>query len=175
VYRLSAVPNKVNADDRQNFSRFLPRRLHAEVLLDAVDTVTLSKTRFKGAESMRAVRLPDNQVDSYFLSVFGRPDSASPCECERSSEATLAQSLHLFNSKEILDKVKGPRAGQLARDKRSHAERLRDLYLVTLSRPPTAEETAALVAYLEKKKNGQEAYEDILWALINTKEFLFNH
>ncbi len=176
VYRLSAVPNRYNADDRQNFSRYLPRRLHAEVLLDAIDAVTLSKTKFKDVPAdTRAVQLPDNQFDSYFLSVFGRPDSASPCECERSSDATLAQCLHMFNSKEVLDKVKGPRAAQLARDKRPHPERLRDLYLVALSRAPTAEETAALVAYFEKKKNVQDAYEDILWALLNTKEFLFNH
>ena len=146
------------------------------MLLDAVDAVTLSKTKFKGVPGdPRAVQLPDNQVDSYFLSVFGRPDSASPCECERSSDATLAQCLHLFNSKEVHDKVKGPRAAQLARDRRPHAERLRELYLVALSRPPAAGETAALIAYLEKKKNPQDGYEDILWALINTKEFLFNH
>jgi hypothetical protein len=176
VYRLSAMPNRYNADDRQNFSRYLPKRLHAEVLLDAVDAVTLSKTKFTGVPpNTRAIQLPDNQVDSYFLSVFGRPDSASPCECERSSDATLAQCLHLFNSKEVLDKVKGPRAAQLARDKRPHAERLRELYLVALAREPAAEETTALVAYVSKKKNTQEAYEDILWALLNTKEFLFNH
>src|SRR5262245_2960316 len=176
VYRLSAVPNAFNADDRQNFSRYLPRRLHAEVLLEAIDDMTLSRTKFKDVPAdTRAVQLPDNQFDSYFLSVFGRPDSASPCECERSSDATLAQCLHMFNSKEVLDKVKGARAGQLAKDKRPHTERLRDLYLIALSRLPTAEETAALVAYIEKKKNIQDAYEDILWALVNTKEFLFNH
>ncbi len=176
VYRLSAVPNRHNADDRQNFSRFLARRLNAEVLLDAVDAVTLSKTKFKGVpEGTRAVQLPDNQFESYFLSVFGRPDAASPCECERSSDATLAQCLHLFNSKEVLDKLKGPRAAQLAKDRRPHAERVRELYLVALSRLPTAEETAAVVGYVEQKEGAQEAYEDVLWALMNTKEFLFNH
>jgi Protein of unknown function (DUF1549)/Protein of unknown function (DUF1553) len=176
VYRLSAVPNKDNAEDRQNFSRFLPKRLHAEVLLDAVDAVTLAKSRFKGVPNdLRAVQLPDNQFDSYFLSVFGRPDSASACECERSGDATLAQCLHMFNSKEILDKVKGPRASQLGKDKRPHKERLRDLYLVALSREPSPEEIATLEGYISKKKKDQEAYEDILWALLNTKEFLFNH
>jgi hypothetical protein len=176
VYRLSAVPHRFNADDRQNFSRFLPRRLTAEVLLDAIDAVTLSPTTYKGVpEGTRAVQLPDNQFDSYFLSVFGRPDFASACECERSVEATLAQCLHMFNSAELLGKVSGPRASQLARDERPPAEKIRELYLVALAREPGDQETAALVAHVEKRGNSQSAYEDILWALINTKEFLFNH
>src|SRR5262249_37870198 len=142
AYRLSAAPNAHNADDRQNFSRFLPKRLQAEVLLDAIDEVTQAKTAFKGvAKGTRAVQLPDNLVDSYFLSVFGRPDSASACECERSYDATLAQCLHMFNSAELLAKVGGTRAKQLAADPRPHAERLRDLHLAALSREPTKEET----------------------------------
>ena len=176
VYRLGAVPNEHNASDRQNYSRFLPKRLHAEVLLDAIDLVTGSKTKFEGVPAgTRAVQLPDNLFDSYFLSVFGRPDASSACECERSGESSLAQSLHMLNSQEILGKAAGRRAKDLARDERSHAERLRDLYLVALSRPASKEETATLVAHIEKKGDAQAAYEDIVWALINTKEFLFNH
>jgi hypothetical protein len=176
AYQLSAVPNAFNADDRQNFSRFLPRRLNAEVLLDAIDDVTLAKTVFKGAPGgTRAIQLPDNLFDSYFLSVFGRPDAASACECERSSDASLAQALHLFNSAEVLGKVAGARAAQLAADKRPPEERLRDLYLVALAREPSKEELAVLTAYLQKKKGGKDAYEDVIWALLNTKEFLFNH
>jgi hypothetical protein len=177
VYRLSAVANAFNADDRQSFSRYLPKRLNAEVLLDAVDDVTLAKSAFKGvAPGTRAVQLPDNQFESYFLSVFGRPDSASACECERTSDATLAQCLHMFNSAELLGKTAGPRAKQLATDKRPHDERLKELYLVALSRPPSAEEVKSLTAHIEKKgANVQAAYEDIIWALVNTKEFLFNH
>ena len=180
VYRLSAMPNEYNIDDKQNFSRFLPRRLNAEVLLDAIDEVTLSRTKFPGG--VRAVQLPDNASNSYFLSVFGRPDAASACECERSSDSSLAQALHLFNSKEILAKITGGgksskvRTALMAADKRPHADRLRDLYLVALSRPPSEEETATLLAHVEKNKGKErQAYEDIVWALINTKEFLFNH
>ena len=117
----------------------------------------------------------DGKVDSYFLGVFGRPDSASACECERNQDASLAQCLHMFNSKEMLDKVKGPRVTALAKDKRPHEERLRELYLTALSRPPSQEELRALLAYLESKKDAQAAYEDIVWVLLNTKEFLFNH
>ena len=176
TYQLSAVPNEYNADDRQSYSRFLPKRLNAEVLLDAIDDVTASKSTIKGANGLRAVQLPDNLFDSYFLSVFGRPDSASACECERSSDASLAQALHMFNSQEILAKVAGKRAIDLAKDKRTHAERLTELYLVSLSRKPSREEIDSLVSYIEKKKGKeQNAYEDIVWAVINTKEFLFNH
>ncbi|MGE3806336.1 MAG: DUF1549 domain-containing protein [Gemmataceae bacterium] len=177
VYRLSAVPNEYNAEDRQNFSRFLPKRLNAEVLLDAIDDVTQSKTTFKGMPAgTRAVQLPDSQFESYFLSVFGRPDAASACECERKAESSLPQALHLFNSAEIQAKVAGPRCKQLASDKRPPEERLREVYLIALSREPSKLELTALLGYLEKKKaSGQAAYEDILWAVLNTKEFLFNH
>ena len=124
----------------------------------------------------RAVQLPDNLFDSYFLSVFGRPDAASACECERSSESSLAQCLHMLNSQEILGKTAGQRAKDLAKDKRPHADRIKELYLVALSREPSKEETETLLAHIEKKaSNAQTAYEDIVWALINSPAFLFNH
>jgi hypothetical protein len=177
TYQLSSMPNAHNAGDKQNFSRFVPRRMNAEVLLDAIDAVTLSKTSFKGVpEETRAVELPDNLFDNYFLSVFGRPDAASACECERSGDNSLAQCLHMTNSTDVLGKVAGQRAQQLAKDERPHAERLRDLYLVALARDPSEAELAAFEGYLSKKEsNQQQAYEDVIWALVNTKEFLFNH
>ncbi len=175
VYRFSSVPNQHNETDIQNFSRFLPRRLPAEVLLDSIDQLTLSGTRFNGVPpGTRAVQLPDNQFESYFLSVFGRPDFASACECERSSDATLAQSLHILNSKEILNKCSRGRAQLLARDNRPHEEKLRELYMLALSREPSQKELRVMVNYIEGRST-QQAYEDILWVMINTKEFLFNH
>ncbi|HZZ77258.1 MAG TPA: DUF1549 domain-containing protein [Gemmataceae bacterium] len=176
TYRLSAIPNEHNADDKQNYSRFYPRRLNAEVLFDAIDAVTLSRPAFKGVPAgTRAVQLPDNQFESYFLSVFGRPDFASACECERSSDTTLAQALHRFNSVELAKKIAGERLQQLVKDKRSPDDKLRDLYRVALSRPPSAEELTRMKAYLAARPNQATAYEDLLWALLNTKEFLYNH
>jgi hypothetical protein len=177
TYRLSAVPNEHNADDRQNYSRFQPRRLQAEVLFDAIDAVTLSQPAFKGVPAgTRAVQLPDNQFESYFLSVFGRPDFASACECERSSDSSLAQSLHLFNSAELTKKVAGERVKRLMTDKRPVEERLRDLYLLAMSRQPSEAEMTGMKAYLEARLDRPlAAYEDLLWALLNTKEFLYNH
>lgn len=178
TYQLSAIPNDWNQDDKQNFSRYFPKRLHAEVLLDAIDALTLSKSRFSGVpQETSAVALPDNAFNSYFLTVFGRPEASSACECERSSDANLAQSLHLLNSQEIQQKVSGPRASQLAGDKaRSHEDRIRELYLVAFSREPEPEEVAIAMEHVKKHEDdAKRAYEDIIWALINTKEFLFNH
>ena len=177
VYGLSAIPNDFNQDDKQNFSRFYPRRLNAEVLLDSIDRLTSSPSRFQGMPvGTRAVQLPDNAFDSYFLTVFGRPNSASACECERSSDVNLAQCLHLLNSEEVQKKLGGARAQQLAKDNRDMKSRIRDLYLVAFSREPTEEEEGVALTYISQRSDqAQNAFEDVLWALINTKEFVFNH
>src|SRR5438876_1071647 len=192
VYQLSSLPNQFNAVDKQYFSRYYPKRLTAEVLLDAVDEATRSDSKFEGLPSgTRAVQLPDNSFNaaSYFLAVFGRPDSSSSCECERSQDASLAQSLHLLNSKDVQDKLTSTNgcAAALAKDtQREDALKVRELYNTVYSREPEAKELELALNYLGKKpqaKDGkadpkvdkQQGYEDIIWALINTKEFLFNH
>jgi hypothetical protein len=184
TYQLSSLPNEYNADDRQNFSRFYPKRLSAEVLLDSLDLVTASNTRFSGVPSgTRAIQLPDSGFRSYFLNVFGRPEGNSACECERSDEANLSQGLHLINSKDLFSKLsaEGGRAAQLASDsEQSLTEKIRKFYLVTVSRQPTEDELATVTDYVKRKSKQKgssvaSACEDVLWALINTKEFLFNH
>src|SRR4029077_11291308 len=144
VYQLASVPNDYNANDKQNYSRYYPKRLPAEVLLDAIDQVTESKTSFGSVPAnVRAVQLPDSGFNSYFLTVFGRPESTSACECERSSEANLAQSLHLLNSSEVQGKLSagGGRAALLAADKEhSREQKIQELYLRAYSRPPAADE-----------------------------------
>ena len=193
VYQLESAPNEHNKVDKQNFSRFYPKRLNAEVLLDAIDQVTAAESKFDGLPSgTHAVCLPDNSFNqsSYFLQVFGRPDSSSSCECERSQDASLAQSLHLLNSKDVQAKLTDDkaRAAQLAADKeRGDEAKVRELYLRAFSREPSAEELQIAQKHLAKyagkssdeKGNPvhgrRQAFEDLIWALINTKEFLFNH
>jgi len=192
-YQLSAVPNQFNAIDRQNFSRYYPKRLTAEVLYDAVNAVTGSESKFDGQPAgTRAVCLPDNSYNAstYFLQVFGRPDSSSSCECERSQDASLAQSLHLLNAKDIQEKISAEkgRAAQLAADRSQEDEvKISELYRRAFSREPRTEELQTARNHLTKYStkssddkgnavNGRRlAFEDMVWALLNTKEFLFNH
>lgn len=187
VYQLSSVPNQHNSVDKQNFSRYYPRRLTAEGLLDAINVVTKSENKFDGLpKGTRAMQLPDNSFNAstYFLNVFGRPDASTSCECERSQDASLAQSLHLLNSKDVQEKLthdKGMAALLAADGKRSDEEKIRELYLSALAREPNEKELGVARAHLEKNakdkddKARRQAYEDMIWALINTKEFLFNH
>jgi len=180
TYQLTSLPNEYNLKDKQNFSRYYPKRLSAEVLYDAFHQVTNTTQGYSGLPTgSTAMQIRDVSTAPYFLKVFGQPQADTACECERSQEANLAQSLHLLNSSEVQGKIANGagRAAALAKDQdRSHEEKLRELYRWVYSRDPDAEELAIATAHIEKHQdNPQIAYEDILWALINTKEFLFNH
>jgi hypothetical protein len=192
TYQLSAMPNDHNIADRQNYSRYYPKRLQAEVMLDAIDQLTGARTNFANLPvGTRAVALPDNSYNkaSPFLRVFGRPEGSSVCECERVQSASLAQSLHLINAPDIKSKLAtgSGTAQRLAEDDRPVADRIRDLYLAAYSREPTPEELTTAEEYLaesrvdshgkpiDAKKAARENFQDLLWAQINTKEFLFNH
>src|SRR5215216_6440436 len=127
--------------------------MNAEVLLAAM---TGAENKFEGLPAgTRAIQLPDNffNTTSYFLTVFGRPDASSSCECERSGDPSLAPSLHLLNAKDIQEKLSAPngRAASLAADeKRPDEEKIRELYRLAFSRGPDGDETAAAKAYIEK-------------------------
>jgi hypothetical protein len=192
TYQLSAIPNHYNQADRQNFSRYYSKRLAAEVLFDSVNEVMRTPSGFAGMPAgTLAISLPDNSFNagSYFLTVFGRPESSSACECERTQEASLAQALHLLNAKDIQEKLASDSgaAAKIAADPRSDADKLRELYLTAFSREPDADEIALAKRHIDKPRNGpdgqpldavksrRQGYEDILWAILNTKEFLFNH
>ena len=182
TYQLSSTPNEFNKHDKQSYARFYPRRMSAEVLYDAVSQVTSTPAAFGGLPTdkhapNRAIMLPDEAFASYFLDVFGRPQRISACECERVSEANLAQALHLLNSQEIQNKLTAGngRAALLANDKRSDAEKVDELFLWVFSRLPSAEHRQVAIEHLNRNAmNKKLAYENLLWALINTKEFVFN-
>lgn len=192
AYQLSSVPNEHNRGDRQNYSRYYPRRLSAEVLLDAIDQLTGSSTDFANLPTgTRAIALPDNSYNQAvpFLRVFGRPEGESVCECERVRSSSLSQSLHLINAAEIKGKLANPNglAEQLAKDPRPVEARLRDLYLAAFAREPRSEELLIAMDYLAESRTdlqgnaidpqqaARENFQDLIWALINAKEFLFNH
>ncbi|MFO0850131.1 MAG: DUF1549 domain-containing protein [Gemmataceae bacterium] len=180
TYQLSAAPNAHNAGDRQNFSHFYPRRLPAEVLLDALDQLAGTQTDFANLPpGTRAVALPDNSYNaqSPFLRVFGRPEGASVCECERVQSPSLAQTLHLINAADVRGKLANPtgRAQKLAADRRPVEAKVRELYRVAFAREPRPGELTTAVAYLAEPRPAGESLQDLLWALLTTKEFLFNH
>lgn len=192
VYQLSAMPNKYNIGDRQNYSRYFPRRLPAEVLLDSIDQLAGTQTDFANLPpGTRAIALPDNSYNqsSPFLRVFGRPEGASVCECERVQSSSLTQSLHMINAPDIRAKLAHPagRAERLARDSRPIETRITELYLTAFAREPRADELKTAMSYLaEPRVNAagrkvdaqaaaRENFQDLLWAIMTTKEFLFNH
>lgn len=179
TYSASSDATEENLIDRRSHSRFYPKRLQAETLLDSIDAVTGSTTSFAGMpKGTRAVQLPDTGFNSYFLTVFGQPDSQTACECERSSEANLAQSLHLLNSEEMQKKLTtdNGRAAAFAADKTRTVEaKIRELYKLALSREPGDQEMKSALGYVGERHNQREPWEDLIWALVNSKEFLFNH
>ncbi|MCA9045357.1 MAG: DUF1553 domain-containing protein [Planctomycetaceae bacterium] len=192
AYQLSSRPNDANLADNQNFSRFYPRRMQAEVLLDSIDDLTGTRTTFANLPSgTRAIALPDNSYNkaSEFLRVFGRPDNSSVCECERVQTSSLAQSLHLINSSEVKNKLAAGsgRAATLAKSEAPLEQRVDEIYLMAFARYPTPTEQLAAVTYLQEpveKSDGtylpedqalKQNLQDLIWALANTKEFLFIH
>jgi hypothetical protein len=178
VYQLSSAPTDANKDDRQNFARFYGRRLIAEVLHDAVDQTCGTQTKFSNmAGDARAVDLPHEGFGSYFLDTFDRPRRVSGCECERSSSATLAQVLLMANSDEIENKISNGngKIAMLLKEKKPENEIIEELYLAGYSRFPTDAEIQTTVSYVESEENKQQALEDVLWTIVNSKEFMFNH
>jgi hypothetical protein len=180
AYQRSTRPNETNARDEQNYSRALLKRLDAEVLFDAFCQATGTSEKFDGVpEGARAIQLWDSQVKHDFLKLFGRPVRATACECERATEPSVAQVLHVLNSPQLQAKL-SHEGGTIARLVRLYpsddAVLVDELYLTILSRPATAAERAVAQKYLqEHASNRRAAVEDLAWSLLNTIEFLFNH
>ncbi|MHC4878614.1 MAG: DUF1549 and DUF1553 domain-containing protein [Planctomycetota bacterium] len=182
AYSLSSTPNATNREDLQSYSRFYPRRLAAEVLLDGISQVLEVPTTFPGGPGAfptgtRAIDLPDENVASTFLDVFGRPARTTACECERSDEPALAQALELVNSSEIQRKLshEDGYVAQLVSNDESHADNSREIFLRVFARPPAQAELEAAVEFLNSEPDRGEGYRSLVWSLLATNEFMFNH
>jgi hypothetical protein len=178
TYQLSAQSNDFNKDDNKYFSHATTRLLPAEPLLDAICQATEVPEKFAGLPpGTRAVQLPDGEVNHVFLKTFGQPGRELACECEREGDSNLAQALQLINGPTINDKMRAPtnRVGRLLGKKMTDQELLDELYLATLSRPPLEGEVKASLEHVNKAADKRKAWEDVHWALLNSKEFLFRH
>lgn len=185
TYQRSSQPTPANAPDERFYSRYYPKRLKAELLLDAITTVTGVPSEFKKADNKpyppgtRALQLPDSSVDSYFLRTFGRPERLITCECERSDEPSMTQVLHLANGDTLNGKLRatGNRIDQWLAAGASDAAIAEELYLLALSRLPTAREQAQFAEILGPTPAAErrQALEDLCWSVLTSREFLFNH
>lgn len=178
TYALSSEPLPGNASDRKFFSHYYPRRLPAEVLADAVSAATGVADHYDGyADGLLAIQLPDPKVQSYFLDTFGRPERVTACACERSGEVTMPQVLHLMNG-EALERRLNDGEGRLQtllKSGKPDREVVDQLFLATLARRLTAEQWTTIESDLAKSGDRAGVMRDLLWALVNAKEFLFNH
>ncbi len=178
TYQLSAETNDLNKDDNKYFSHAVTKLLSAEQLLDAICAVTESPEKYAGMPlGTRAVQLPDGEVNHPFLKTFGQPARELACECEREGDSNLAQALQLINGPTVNEKLRNPnnRIGRLLAKKLSDSDLLNELYLASLSRPPMDGEVKEAMKHLAKDPDKRRGWEDIQWALINHKEFLFRH
>lgn len=177
TYQRGIETNPFNQDDNTNYSHAAPRRLGAEQLYDAIMAATGSPGSIPGVPAgFRATQLPDGKVDLSFLDMFGRPPRESPCECERTSEVSLSQTLNLINGPTIGDAIAHPQAliAKLIAEKADNKRLIEEVYLSVLCRFPTAEEFKQGDEYLKTIPNPAEGAQDLMWALINSPAFLFN-
>ena len=180
TYQRSGQPVPGNERDARFYARYYPRRLMAEVALDALSQVTGAPTVFKDyPEGWRALQLPDSNVEDPFLQSFGRAERVLTCECERTAEPSMAQALHLANGNTLNAKLerKGNRIDQLIGAGMTDGQIVEDLYLSALARPPTEKEKQQILAVLADAKPAErrQAIEDLYWSVLSSNEFLFNH
>ena len=178
TYQLSSTPTPQNESDKQNHARYYARRLIAEVLHDGVDQLCGVRTQFsKMSKQARAVDLPHEGFGSYFLDVFDRPPRSSACECARSTGASLSQVLHLAVSGDMERKI-GSSTGRVAKLMQQKTDRqpaIEELYLAAYSRLPTQQERQFALDYLQRQPDLRRGMEDLVWSIMNSREFMFNH
>lgn len=176
AYQLSTRTNPSNEDDLRNFARAQLRRMRAEVLLDVISQVTQTKNKFQGLPlGARALQIADGRFSNYFLTTFGRATRETVCSCEVVMEPNMSQALHLLNGDVTNSRINQGKVVQtMLKDGKSPALIIDDLYLRCYSRLPRDNEKANLLASIDTE-NPTESLTDIFWALLNSKEFIFNH
>jgi hypothetical protein len=178
------VPNETNKDDELNGSHAQIRRLEAEPLLDAIAQVSGVPLKFEGlAEGMRAVQLPGVQsrprgtrpgMSEKFMKTFGKPERLLSCDCERSSDTTVLQAFQMISGEMMAKLLREPdnRLGKLLQSGKPDTEILEELYLAALARYPNSTEQQELLQRVSRADDRRAVWEDILWALLNAKEFM---
>jgi hypothetical protein len=185
AYQRSSRPNETNRADDRYYSRYLIKRLPAEVMLDAISQVTGVPTEFPDyAAGIRAVQLPDGIIGSYFLRVFGKPARTLTLESERSSEPSVPQALHIINGDTLNQKLRAPGSIVDSFLKLGVSDEMivEHLYLAALSRRPNESEIQQLRKELrtdggspDSTSERRQTIEDLVWAVLTSREFLFNH
>ncbi|HWE40279.1 MAG TPA: DUF1553 domain-containing protein, partial [Isosphaeraceae bacterium] len=177
TYQRSTRRNASNESDERNFAHANLRRIKAETMLDTISAVTDTRDKFQGLPlGARAVQIADGARSTYFLTTFGRATRETVCSCEVKMEPTLSQALHLLNGDTVNAKIKqGGLVPKLMSTRKYPEERLMELYVRCLSRKPTPEELEKLQPHFGEGADQARALEDVFWALLNSREFLFNH
>jgi hypothetical protein len=178
AYQLSSGTLPENESDRRFYSHYYAKRMSAEVLLDAISQVTGVPDSFPGYPvGIRATQLPDPGVESHFLKLFGQSDRVTACACERNGDVTLPQLLHLQNGSSVVEKLKSPdgRLARLLKDESDPAKLVEALFLTALGRRPRESELKTVARMLGDGSDRAEVARDLSWALLNSKEFVFNH
>ena len=178
VYQLSSLPRSENATQTRYYTHYNVKRLPAEVLLDALDFACGTQEKFPRVPlGTRAIELPDPNFESYFLDTLGRPQRVVACECERTAEPNLAQVLQIANG-EVLQRKLTDENGRIAailKRKVNDTAAIRELYLATFSRQPRGDEVQSCLDIIRRSADRKQGLENVLWALCNSREFLFNH
>jgi len=182
TYQLSAIPNESNKHDRNGHARAYPRRMMAEVVVDVLNSALGATENFgpevqPGARAIEVAvnRLQQNPNLTNVFRLFGRPPRASTCDCERPAEPALPQTLFLMTDPQLQTKIAGGRVKDLLASKKTDEEAIDELFLATLCRLPSDKERASMTAHVKGKNNRQAGLVDVVWALINTREFILNH
>lgn len=179
TYQRSSVPNASNIHDTLNFSHAIPRRIPAEALLDSLVQATGVRENFGGAPAgFTAAQLPDADVTSDFLALFGKPQRMEACECERDNDSNMLQALHLINGNSILRRVTDPsgRVMQLINQKLPDDALVEELYLWSLVRRPTPKELEVARQHFQSYgADRTAAAQDLMWAILNSRDFLLLH